>query len=228
MVLVAVVWITRDRAEDKQIAPEATPAAFTFTNADNGEAITVTFNNEDETATLNGLDYVDLVFTQAISASGARYVNEETGLELWNKGDEISLSMGEERLFVGSTEVEASVTLDETGLSDHEWVWQETQMNDDEVITPNEAGAFTLTFDPAAGRVYGKTDCNGFSGGYTVEAEKTITFGPLASTMMYCEGSQEAEFSGMIASTSHFVFTEDGDLVLLLRDDSGLVVFTKK
>ncbi|HRN69968.1 MAG TPA: MliC family protein [Candidatus Woesebacteria bacterium] len=78
--------------------------AYTFTNVESGETITVTFNNENNTAILNSQDYKDLVFKQTISASGARYENIDTGLILWNKGNDISLMKGEEVLFTGTTQ----------------------------------------------------------------------------------------------------------------------------
>jgi heat shock protein HslJ len=51
----------------------------------------------------------------------------------------------------------------------------------------------TITFDDE-GRVYGDSGCNRFTGGYTVKGDR-ITIGPLASTMMFCEGKMDAEQS---------------------------------
>lgn len=51
----------------------------------------------------------------------------------------------------------------------------------------------TITFDDE-GKVYGDSGCNRFTGGYTVKGDR-ITIGPLASTMMYCEGKMDAEQS---------------------------------
>ena len=50
----------------------------------------------------------------------------------------------------------------------------------------------TVTFD-AEGKVYGDAGCNRFTGGYTVKADGQIEVGPLASTMMFCEGKMDAE-----------------------------------
>jgi heat shock protein HslJ len=49
----------------------------------------------------------------------------------------------------------------------------------------------TITFD-SKGRVFGDSGCNRFTGGYTVKGSK-IEIGPLASTMMFCEGRMDAE-----------------------------------
>lgn len=49
----------------------------------------------------------------------------------------------------------------------------------------------TITFDKK-GRVFGDAGCNRFTGGYTVKGS-TIEIGPLASTLMFCEGKMDAE-----------------------------------
>ena len=49
----------------------------------------------------------------------------------------------------------------------------------------------TITFDDE-GKVYGDSGCNRFTGGYKVKGDR-ITIGPLASTMMFCEGKMDAE-----------------------------------
>jgi heat shock protein HslJ len=49
----------------------------------------------------------------------------------------------------------------------------------------------TITFDKQ-GKVFGDSGCNRFTGGYKVKGDR-ITIGPLASTMMFCEGKMDAE-----------------------------------
>ena len=107
------------------------------------------------------------------------------------------------------------------------WMWQKTLMSDGTTITPKEAGAFTITFS-GAGKVSGKTDCNGFSGGYQVGTDGVLTFSPLASTLMFCEYSQEAVFTGMISKVNRYMIGTDGNLVLLLAVDSGSMIFKKQ
>jgi heat shock protein HslJ len=53
----------------------------------------------------------------------------------------------------------------------------------------------------------------------------TLSFGPLASTKMYCEGSQETEFGAMLADVERYLFTSRGELVLTLKKDGGTMVF---
>jgi heat shock protein HslJ len=52
-----------------------------------------------------------------------------------------------------------------------------------------------------------------------------ISFGPIASTKMYCEGSQEATFGELLRDTSGYHFTSKGELIFDLKFDSGNVIF---
>lgn len=103
------------------------------------------------------------------------------------------------------------------------WKWQRTIYSDGKNVLPKKEGIFTLTF-ASDGRVQVGTDCNRMSGTYTVSQNK-ITFGPMMSTKMYCEGSQENDFASMLAEVSSFLFTSKGELVLELKLDSGQMVF---
>jgi len=107
------------------------------------------------------------------------------------------------------------------------WVWSKTIMSDDKIITPNKPGVFTLTLK-ADGNASGKTDCNGFFGDYKVGTDGVISFGPFASTMMYCEGSQEREYTETISKATRYMVDESGNLVLLLPLDSGSILFRKQ
>lgn len=107
-------------------------------------------------------------------------------------------------------------------LMSETWVWQETVMNNDEVTTPNEAEAFTLSF--AEERVSGTTDCNSFSGGYTLDGT-SISFEPFAMTRMACAESQEQDFVDDVTEANQVYFDDNGHLVLLFPYDSGSVIF---
>ena len=100
-------------------------------------------------------------------------------------------------------------------------------MNSDEGINPQpKSEAFTISFNKD-GRVVGTTDCNNFMGGFTVDGSK-LSFGPLASTMMFCQDSQELEFTKLISETKSYLITDDGKLALELPFDSGSVIFENK
>jgi heat shock protein HslJ len=103
------------------------------------------------------------------------------------------------------------------------WIWTSALYNDERTVKPNKAGVFTLTFSKA-GTFSATTDCNKAFGTYTVDKD-LITFGPIASTKMYCEGSQETEFFKLLENASSFHFTSRGSLILDLKFDSGTVTF---
>ncbi len=109
-------------------------------------------------------------------------------------------------------------------LTSNSWVWEQTVMNNDEIIEPSTPGAFTVTF-AADGTLSGQTDCNGFSGGFSLD-DTELTAGPFAMTMMFCEGSNDVAFANMIEEAQFVFFTDDGRLALLLPFDSGSVLFT--
>ncbi len=216
LVVFAVVFFIKQT----MVNESANTTDVTFTDPVSSAEIQVLFDQENDKATLSGLGYQNLVLDIAIAASGARYVNESEGVELWNRGNEVTVSKDGERIFSGNV----------GGLTDANklsgtWIWQATTIG--EVITePNRVDAFTITFDEVAGRAHGTTDCNGFNGSYSVKEDDSLTFGPMASTMMYCEGSQENEFTSALAKTERFSFAGSGALVLELQG-GGTMLFGK-
>lgn len=72
------------------------------------------------------------------------------------------------------------------------------------------------------GEVNGNGGCNNFFGSYTQEGN-TITFGPLASTKMACQGKMkaEAQFLSSIQKARAFDATH---LEMTLRDEGGKVI----
>jgi len=102
------------------------------------------------------------------------------------------------------------------------WRWVKASYNDGRTVTPKEPGIFTLTFKN--GLFSAKTDCNSMSGSYSAK-DGLITFGPIAMTKMYCEGSQEQDFAKLIENSAGYHFTSRGELILDLKFDSGTVTF---
>ncbi len=109
----------------------------------------------------------------------------------------------------------------------HTWVWQKTTMANGSVITPKKVGVFSVTF-AADGSISGKTDCNGFGGTYATGSDGVISFGPFMSTLMFCEGSQEAVFSSAVSQSNRYSIDASGNLVLTLKNGAGIMVFNKK
>lgn len=106
------------------------------------------------------------------------------------------------------------------------WVWQKTILNDETIIMPKKIGEFTLSFKEDK-RVNGETDCNNFSGSYYFDNMGNINFGPLATTMMYCDGSEEKIFTNFINKSKRYEINSSGNLILFFSDGSGYLIFKK-
>ncbi len=104
------------------------------------------------------------------------------------------------------------------------WMWQKTVMKDATVVTPQKASAFTISLS-ADNTITGKTDCNGFTGTYTIGSDGVISVGPLASTKMFCEGSQETVFTGMISKVRGYIVDTKS---LTLNTEVGVMMFEKQ
>jgi len=104
-----------------------------------------------------------------------------------------------------------------------QWHWLHTQMNDDTLITPRLAEAFTLVLRED-GVVMGTSDCNRFSGSYS-SVDNKLVFGNFASTRMYCEGAQETDFLKQLGEVESYFINKEGRLVLQLKFDSGAMIF---
>lgn len=99
-------------------------------------------------------------------------------------------------------------------LSMKPWKWVDAR---------NVADKFVLTLG-ADGRFSAKTDCNAASGKYEFsKADGTIFFGQMMSTLMFCEGSHEAEFTGMLSDVEKYTFTSRGQLILTLKDGKTMM-----
>jgi heat shock protein HslJ len=102
------------------------------------------------------------------------------------------------------------------------WTWVHALYRDGRTVTPTQPGRFTLAF--LNGRFSATTDCNRMSGSYTT-TKHTIAFGQMASTKMYCEGSQESAFASLLESAQGYHFTSKGELILDLKFESGSATF---
>lgn len=231
--ILLMFWLMKPEAEvvpNQAVVDEnaTTKEAVTYTSPHTGESLSVTFSGDK--AVLHSETYSDVEMKQVEAASGARYENVERGVSLWNKGSEVSVYQDDVVTFKGQTEASmgnpnpGGVDVRESALTSNAWLWKETQMNDDTLIAPKQVDAFTLTFG-ADGRVSGTTDCNGFGGSYEV-TDGVLTMGEFMMTLMYCDGSQEMEFQKMLSEPVTFMFTDAGELILMLPYDSGSVIFT--
>lgn len=102
------------------------------------------------------------------------------------------------------------------------WNWVKTEYSDGKMATPR-TDKFTISFKDAK-TFSATTDCNGVGGEYLIDGNK-ISFSKMVSTQMYCEKSQESDFTKMLSETQSYMFTSKGELVLSLKMDSGSVIF---
>jgi len=103
------------------------------------------------------------------------------------------------------------------------WNWVSTTYNDGKEVKPRDPKKFALTFND--GKTFSATtDCNGVGGEYAVSGSK-ISLEKMMSTLMYCEGSQETDFSKSLGEVASYHFTSRGELIFDLKYDSGVMVF---
>jgi len=140
------------------------------------------------------------------------------GKSIWLKLDPAAMQFGEvEQNFEGEADPSRM------SLDMKTWAWIRATYNDGREIIPKQSGKFTITFSNS-GTFSATTDCNSMSGSYTV-TEDAISFGPIAQTKMYCEGSQESEFASFLQNTEGHHFTSRGELIFDLKFDSGTALF---
>jgi len=104
------------------------------------------------------------------------------------------------------------------------WKWVKSIYNSGIEIVPKNIDVFNLTFDNDKNTFSATTDCNSMGGAYEIK-DNQITFKDVVSTLMFCEDSQEQEFSSMLGEIQFFSFTNKGELVFVLKSDSGSVIF---
>ena len=123
-----------------------------------------------------------------------------------------------------STPSEMASSSDVQKLQSTNWQWKETQYSNGDMVTPQDADAFVLSFE---GERFGATtDCNNLMGQYSA-GESSISFSQIASTLKACAGeTQEGDFKEMLSQSQGYLFTEAGNLALTLEVDSGSVIFT--
>lgn len=78
------------------------------------------------------------------------------------------------------------------------------------------------------GQMSGNVGCNGFGGEYSIK-DGQIEFGPVMSTMMYCEAVAEQESSTLAVFQETAGFVLDGDTLTITSADGAMsIVLTRK
>ena len=187
----------------------------------------VTYDNTNDRAYLTFGPYTNAEVLATTSASGARFANDDLGLVVWEKGEELSIYQDDETIFRSiATVMEMTDDEKRQRLTSTSWTWTQIRFADEPSVTPNRTDAFSLTFT-ADGSVSGTTDCNNFSGTYSLEGG-ALSFGSLMSTLMFCEGSQETEYTSSLAHAERILFNRNGDLTIVLSDDRGEMLYVPK
>jgi len=139
------------------------------------------------------------------------------GKSVWIQLDATKLEIGE---WVKGFEGEVDVS--KMNLQIKNWNWIKTVSVDGKEIIPKNVSDFILTFknDKTFGA---KTDCNGVGGNYEIVGSK-ITFSKMISTLMFCEGSLEQDFTKSLADAVSYSFTSKGELVLILKSGGSMVL----
>ncbi len=211
------------------VGNEITSVTASYFSNKNVEAIVTYYSDKSASLDLLGTSSEKIMFDLAVSASGARYENKDLGLVLWEKAPELNIYKNDKIIFSGRKAEVVRSEADLKLLTSNEWFWTKTlngtgpDAEKGGIIEPKKAGSFSLRFTED-GKVSGKTDCNSFGGTYTFSDSK-ITFSNLASTLMYCENSQEFEFVKMLTnSTSSQMF---GEKDLLILENNVTIYFRK-
>ncbi|MFA5997680.1 MAG: META domain-containing protein [Candidatus Paceibacterota bacterium] len=103
------------------------------------------------------------------------------------------------------------------------WNWVNTTYVNGTEIKARDLARFSIIFKDNK-TFSATTDCNGIGGEYVVNGSK-ISFTKMMSTLMYCEGSQEQDYTKMLGEVTSFHFTSKGELVFNLNTDKGEMVF---
>ncbi len=160
-----------------------------------------------------------VIFNYADRKPGESFATAPSvGKSIWLKLDPNTMQYGE---VAQNFEGEADPSKMTLGMKS--WNWVDTVYNNDTTITPHTTNKFTLTLK-TGGVFSATTDCNGVGGNYTVNGT-SITFSKMVSTLMYCDGSQEGDFTKMLGEVQSYHFTSKGELVFDLKFDSGSSVF---
>jgi heat shock protein HslJ len=217
-------------------------SAFLLTQATGGSGLffylVVAIQNTDGYVGSNAVFLGDRIAPQGVRLGTA---NERTGVI---EVTYVDRNEGEDFSVIPSQSVSRSFTFDPTtmqlgsvdgntsdvsttpqvpmALSQKSWQWIRTNFTDGRVFVPTEKDAFVMTFTDD-GTMSATTDCNGVSGSYTAVGD-SLVFGPLATTLMYCDGSEEGVFNELLGQVSTYTFTAAGELELGLKAGEGTML----
>ncbi len=174
----------------------------------------------DEGITANGTNRQNvIVVNYAVRQPSEPFTTPPSvGKSIWIKLYPATMQFGE---VAQNFEGEADTSKMTLGMKT--WDWISTTYSDGAIIKPKINNKFTLTFKNDK-TFSATTDCNSMGGEYTI-AGNQLSFGKMFSTQMYCENSQESDFTKMLNETQGYFFTQKGELVFNFKFDSGSFIF---
>lgn len=170
---------------------------------------------------LNLSDKRNMLLIQGISASGTRYTNSDQSFTFWSKGNTAFIEEKDKTTFDNCTDSKANTG--ELSLTGKNWSWVKTELNDDKMVVPNKDGVFGIKF-LEDGKLGISTDCNQMGANYKLNGNE-LKISSMMSNQMYCENSQEGEFANALGEVKSYMFDKDNNLVLELKNDSGVMIF---
>jgi len=93
--------------------------------------------------------------------------------------------------------------------------------------TPAVADVETSFEFNSEGRMNGNVGCNGFGGDYTVDGD-ALTFGPIMSTMMFCENVADQESAMLAVLQEKTTYTLKGNMLTIKSGDGDSSVVLEK
>ena len=147
------------------------------------------------------------------SASGALYRSRSGDTEFWSKGERVTVTLAGERL-------PECRHIDRASLEPPRW----RVLAVEESPVPAQARPVILNFMPE-GRLAGRSGCNHFMAAWERVGDRLI-IERAATTRMACPPSVmdfEQRFLGALSRVENARMTEDGTLVLVGREQDGLI-----
>lgn len=224
VIVVVAIFMLMDWSKKTPEVVENEQTAMIFIDGKTLASLIVNFDSEKDTATIIGAGYEEITLEKADSDKGDKYVHETEKLELLHDGNMVVLKKAGKDLFTGTID---GKMIPVVTITDGTWTWVETRMDGASTTKPVKADAFTVTFNKDDETVNGTTDCNGFSGKYTLEDKSGIGFGAFNSTKMACQDSQEMEFMKYFEDVNSYTVTNEKTMILTFVDQKGFMLFKK-
>ncbi len=108
------------------------------------------------------------------------------------------------------------------------YMWVQTMDKNGDVVKPSKSDIFALYFDGP--RVSLTTDCNTGSSEFAAPAgtSTTMSFGPVASTKMFCQSNEEGPYFRMIEAVVSYVENEAAGTITFTLADGREMLFVKE